>query len=87
MYIHNMHLYLLRLKNAYLRSIGEQLQHALNDTGRIGKIYNGLIQFILATFGGAKKIPRIKYHHCVRSPITRTLFLLKKEVGVHLKST
>ena len=31
------------LKNAYLRCIGEQLQHALNDTCRIGKIYNGLL--------------------------------------------
>jgi hypothetical protein len=75
------------LKNAYLRCIGEQLQHALNDTGRLGQIYKGLLQFILATFGGAEEIPRIKYHHCVRSPITRTLFLLKKEAGVHLKST
>ena len=75
------------LKNAYLRCIGEQLQHALNDIGRLGKIYTGLLQFILATFGGAEEIPRIKYHHCVRSPITRTLFLLKKEAGGHLKST
>ena len=31
------------LKNAYLRCIGEQLQHALNDTCRLGKIYNGLL--------------------------------------------
>jgi hypothetical protein len=62
-------------------------QHALNDTGRLGKIYNKLLQFTLATFGGAEEISRIKYHHCVRSPITRTLFLLKKEAGVHLKST
>jgi hypothetical protein len=75
------------LKNVYLQCIGEQLQHALNDTGRIRKIYNGLLQFILATFGGAEEIPCIKYHHCVRSPITKILFLLKKEAGVHLKST
>ena len=75
------------LKNAYLRCIGEQLQHALNDTGRLGAIYNGLLQFILAKFGGSEGIPRIKYHQCVRSPITRTLFLLKQEAGVHLKST
>ena len=75
------------LQNAYLRCIGEQLQNALNDKGRLGKIYYGLIQFILAKFGGSKEITRIKYHHCVRSPITRTLFLLKHEAGVHLKST
>jgi len=74
------------LKNAYLRCIGEQLQNALNDKGRLGKIYHGLTQFILAKFGGSKELTRIKYHHCVRSPITRTLFLLKHEAGVHLKS-
>ena len=74
-------------QNAYLRCIGEQLQNALNDKGRIGKIYAGLLQFILAKYGGSKDITRIKYHHCVRSPITRTLFLLKHKVGVHLKST
>jgi len=75
------------LKNAYLRCIGEQLQHALNDIGRLGKIYNGLLQFILAKFGGSEEIPRIKYQHYVRSPITMTLFLLKNEAGIHLKST
>ena len=75
------------LQNAYLRCIGEQLQNALNDKGRIGKIYAGLIQHILAKYGGSKDITRIKYHHCVRSPITRTLFLLKHKAGVHLKST
>ena len=77
----------LSLQNAYLRCIREQLQNALNDKGRLGKIYYGLIQFILAKFGGSKEIPCIKYHHCVRSSITRTLFLLKHETGVHLKST
>ena len=75
------------LKNAYLRCIGEQLQNALNDKGKLGKTYYGLTQFILAKFGGAKEITHIKYHHCVRSPITITLFLLKHEVGVHLKNT
>ena len=45
------------------------------------------MQFILAKYGGSKEITRIKYHHCIRSPITRTLFLLKHKAGVHLKST
>ena len=75
------------LQNAYLHCIGEQLQNALNDKGRFGKIYYGLIQFILAKFWGSKEVMRIKYHHCIRSPITKTLFLLKHEVGVHLKNT
>ena len=46
-----------------------------------------MTQFILAKFGDSKEITRIKYHHCIRSPITRTLFILKHEAGVHLKST
>ena len=75
------------LKDAYLRYIGEQLQNALNDKGKLCKIYHGLIQFILAKFGGSEEITHIKYQDCVRSHITRTLFLLKHEAGVHLKST
>ena len=75
------------LQNAYLRCIGEQLQNALNDKGKRGKIYYDLTQFILAKFGGSKELTRIKYHHCTRSHITRTLFLLKHEPGVHLKYT
>ena len=66
------------LKNAYLRCIGEQLRNALNDPGRLGKIYKGLIQHILAKAGGAEDIPRIKRQDCIRSPTTRTLFLMKQ---------
>ena len=74
------------LKNAYLRCISEQLRNALNDPGRLGTIYKGLIQHILAKHGGAQDIQRIKYQDCIRSPTTRTLFLMKKEGGAHLKS-
>ena len=74
------------LKNAYLRCISEQLRNALNDKGRLGIIYKGLIQHILSKHGGAKEIPRIKYQDCIRSPTTRTLFLMKTEGEVHLKS-
>ena len=74
------------LKNTYLRCIGEQLQNALNDKGRFGIIYRGLTHFILAKYGGAEKIPRIKHQDCIRSPTTRMLFLLKKAGGAHLRS-
>ena len=74
------------LKNAYLRCIGEQLRNALNDKGRLGIIYRGLTHFILAKYGGAKNIPRIKYQDYIRSPTTRTLFLIKKVGGAHLRS-
>ena len=67
------------LKNTYLRCISEQLRNTLNDPGRLGIIYKGLIQHILAKYRGAKNIHRIKYHDCIRSPTTRTLFFMKKE--------
>ena len=74
------------LKNAYLRCIGEQLQNALNDKGRLGIIYKGLTHFISAKHGGAENIPRIKHQDCIRSPTTRTLFLIKKTSETHLCS-
>jgi hypothetical protein len=66
------------LKNAYLRCISEQLISALNDPGRLGIIYKGLIQHILAKYGGAENIPRITNTDCIRSPTTRTLYLMKR---------
>ena len=66
------------LKNAYLRCISEQLRNALNDPRRLGIIYKGLIQHILAKYRGEEDIQRIKYQDCTRSPTTRTLFLMKK---------
>ena len=74
------------LKNAYLRCIGEQLRNALNDKGRLGIIYRGITHFILAKHGGVENIPRIKHQDCIRSPTTRTLFLIKKAGGAHLRS-
>ena len=73
-------------KNAYLRCIGEQLRNALNDKGRLGIIYRGLTHFIVAKHGGAQNIPRFKYQDCTRSPTTRTLYLIKKARGAHLRS-
>jgi hypothetical protein len=47
------------LKNAYLTCIGEQLINALNDTGRLEKIYKGLTTHILDRHGGSLNLPRI----------------------------
>jgi hypothetical protein len=76
----------LSLRNAYLYCIKEQLQEALNDTGQLGTIYQGLTNYIFAKHVGAQNIPRITKNACVRSPITRTLFLLKLVAGTHIKS-
>jgi hypothetical protein len=74
------------IKNTYLRCIGEQLINAPNDKGQLGIIYRGLTYYILAIYGGALHIPCIKYQDCTRSPITRTLYLLKSTADIHLNS-
>jgi hypothetical protein len=74
------------LKTTYLRCSGEQLKRPLNDKGRIGKIYVGLINYLLAKFGEALNLHRLTYHDYIRSPITITLFLLKKDAGMYLRS-
>jgi hypothetical protein len=62
------------LKNAYLRCISEQLISALNNPDILGIIYKGLIQHILAKYGGAVNIPRITHwlyqitHHTYTIP-------------------
>ena len=74
-------------KTGYLQCIGEQLLNDLYDKGRLGKIYKRLVHYILAKYGEAKNLPRIKSLDCYRSPITRTFILLKTEGKIHLKST
>ena len=74
------------LSNTCLRCIGEQLQDALNDTSRLGTIYQGLINYIFAKNGRAQNIPRITKQACVRSPISHTLYLLKHVVGTHIRN-
>ena len=45
------------------------------------------MRHILAKHGGAQNPTRISHHDCIRSPITRTLFLLKTTSDTHLKKT
>jgi hypothetical protein len=45
------------LKTEYLTCIGKQLCNALNDPGRLGTIYNGLTNHILAKYGGSQHLP------------------------------
>ena len=75
------------LSTAYMQCIGEQLLNALYDKGRRGKIYNGLVHYILAKHGGSNKLPRIKSLECYRFPTTHTLFLPMKDDEAHLKNT
>jgi hypothetical protein len=74
------------LKHAYLICIGKQLRNALNDTGRIGKIYTGLTNYILAKHREALNITKITKYDFGNSPITRTLYLLKTAARIHMES-
>jgi hypothetical protein len=75
------------IQNDYLTCISDQLRNALNDTGRLGKICIGLTHYILAKFGGSKNLPRLKHIDCLRSPTTRTLYLLKDVGHIYIKSS
>jgi hypothetical protein len=46
-------------KTAYLTCIEERLRNALNDKDRLGKIFMGITNYILAKNGGALPILRI----------------------------
>jgi hypothetical protein len=65
------------LKTKYLTCIGKQLRNALNDPCKLGIIYKGLTNHILAKYGGAQHLPLLKKEACLHSPTTRTLYLLK----------
>jgi hypothetical protein len=65
------------LKTKYLTCIGKQLRNALNDPRRLGTIYIGLINHILAKYGGSQHLPLLNKEACLHSPTTRTLYLLK----------
>lgn len=64
------------MENAYIKCIGKQLIITLNDKGTLGRVYKGLIQYILARYGGAQNLTHISHHDCTRSPITIILLLL-----------
>jgi hypothetical protein len=61
------------LKTEYLTCIGKQLRNALNDPGRLGTIYKGLISYILAKYGGSQHLPLLNKEACLHSPTSRTL--------------
>jgi hypothetical protein len=65
------------LKTEYLTCIGKQLCNALNDPGRLGTIYKGLTNHILAKYGGSQRLPLLNKEACLHSPTTQTLYLLK----------
>ena len=58
------------LKIKYLTCIGKQLRNALNDLERLGTIYKGLTNYILAKYGGAQHLLLLNKEACVYSPTT-----------------
>jgi hypothetical protein len=74
------------LKTEYLTCIGKQLRNALNDPGRLGTIYKGLISYILAKNGGSQHLPLLNKEACLHSPTSRTLYLLKYNGKAHIQT-
>jgi hypothetical protein len=59
------------LSTEYLTCIGKQLRNALNDPGRLGTIYIGLTNHILAKYGGSQHLPLFNKETCLHSPTVR----------------
>jgi hypothetical protein len=74
------------LKTKYLTCIGKQLRNALNDPGRLGIIYIGLTNHILAKYGGSQHLPLLNKEACLHSPTARTLYLLKHNGLAHIQT-
>lgn len=58
----------------------------MNDTRKLSVIYKALVYYILANKGGSQNIPKIAQQDCIGSPTTRTIYVMKKAGGAHLKS-
>jgi hypothetical protein len=74
------------LRTEYLTCIGKQLRNALNDPGRLGTIYIGLTNHILAKYGGSQHLPLLNKEACLHSPIARTLYLLRHNGLAHIQT-
>jgi hypothetical protein len=74
------------LKTEYLTCIGKQLRNALNDRGRLGIIYIGLTNHILAKYGGSQHLPLLNKEACLYSPTARILYLLKHNGLAHIQT-
>jgi hypothetical protein len=65
------------LKIEYLTCIGKQLRNVLNDPRRLGTIYKGLTNHILAKYGGSKHLSLLNKKTCLHSSTSQTLYILK----------
>jgi hypothetical protein len=74
------------LKTEYLTCIEKQLCNALNDPGRLGTIYIGLTNHILAKYGGSQNLPLLNKETCLHSLTARTLYLLKHNGQAHIQT-
>ena len=74
------------LKTEYLTCIGKQLCNALNDPRRLGIIYIGLTNHILAKYGSFQCLPLLNKEACLHSSTTRILYLLKHNGLAHIQT-
>jgi hypothetical protein len=64
----------------------KRLQNTLNDPGRLGIIYKGLTNHILAKYGGPQLLPLLNKEACLHSPTARILYLLKHNGLAHIQT-
>lgn len=74
------------LKNAYLRCIGKNLWDALNDTNRLGIMYQGFTNYILQKMAKHKIFLKSPNKHAFDLLLPKHVFFLKHIVGIHIKN-
>jgi hypothetical protein len=74
------------LKTEYLTYIGKQLCNTLNGPSRLGTIYKGLTNHILAKYSGSQSLPLLNKEACLHSSTIRTLYLLKHHGLTHIQT-
>ena len=50
-------------------------------------MYQGLTKYIVTKYGGSLNLQKLTYQACARSPATKALFLLERELENHTNTT
>jgi hypothetical protein len=74
------------LKTEYLTCIKKQLRNALNNPGRLGIIYKGLTNHILAKYSGSQHLPLLNKETYLYFPTARILYLIKLNGLAHIQT-
>ena len=71
----------------YVNCVGKKLIQAFNTQSQLGLIYEGFAKHIIAKYEGPHYLPQLQYQTCSKSPITQTMFMIKRDFEIHIDTT